>query len=390
MIAPTPFFADRGCHVRILEEAKTLKSLGNEITICTYHLGKDMPGFKIKRIINIPWYNKLEAGPSYHKLYLDGLLLLKSLSAVNREKPDIIHAHLHEGALLAKVCAWSRFNRIPLVFDIQGSLSREMLSHGFIRGKGLRHRLFHFLENRINKLPNAIIASSNNVAEILKTESDIEEGKVFVVADGVDTDMFRPDCDTATLREKLNIPQSSKVIVYLGLLTEYQGIDYLLKATPLVRKEIAGVHFLIMGYPNVERYRSVAQELGICESITFTGRIDYNEAPKYLALGNIAVSPKVTTSEGNGKIYNYMAAGLPCVAFDTKVNREILGDLGVYAQLGDYKSLAARLLELLMQGNVREELSRKVREKAVADYSWHKVGQRIMDVYAKVGPKERN
>jgi glycosyltransferase involved in cell wall biosynthesis len=387
MIAPTPFFADRGCHVRILEEAKALKALGNEITICTYHLGKDMPGFKIKRIVNIPWYNKLEAGPSYHKLYLDSLLLLKSLTSVTREKPDIIHAHLHEGVLLGKVCAWSRFNRIPLVFDTQGSLSREMLSHGFIRGGGFRHRLFHFLENRINKLPGAIIASSNNVAEFLKTESEIEEGRVFVVADGVDTDVFRPDYDTATLHDKLNIPQHSKVIVYLGLLTEYQGIDYLLKAIPLVREEIADVHFLIMGYPNVEKYRSAAQELGIGEGVTFTGRIDYNEAPKYLALGDIAVSPKVTTAEGNGKIYNYMAAGLPCVAFDTKVNREILGDLGVYAQLGDYKSLAECLIELLIQGNSREELSRGVREKAVADYSWRKVGQRIMDVYARVGSK---
>jgi len=71
MIAPTPFFADRGCHVRIYEEARILQSLGNKVIIYTYHNGRNISGIKIKRIMNIPWYKKLEAGPSYHMFYLD-------------------------------------------------------------------------------------------------------------------------------------------------------------------------------------------------------------------------------------------------------------------------------------------------------------------------------
>ena len=105
MIAPTPFFADRGCHVRIYEETRALQKLGCEVTICTYHNGKDIHGLDIRRIINIPWYKKLEAGPSFHMVYLDLLLFLKSLTTALKIKPDIIHGHLHEGAFIGFIVA---------------------------------------------------------------------------------------------------------------------------------------------------------------------------------------------------------------------------------------------------------------------------------------------
>src|SRR4030095_11361156 len=66
MVAPTPFFADRGCHVRILGEAQALIELGNEVKICTYPLGRDVPGIPTERTLPVPWYRKLSAGPSVH------------------------------------------------------------------------------------------------------------------------------------------------------------------------------------------------------------------------------------------------------------------------------------------------------------------------------------
>src|SRR3989344_1259046 len=103
MIAPTPFFSDRGCHIRIYEEIKVLKKLGHEVTLYTYHLGKDIQDFNIKRIKNIKSYKKTEAGPNYKKIYLDYLLLRKIKKEVKKKAYDIIHAHLHEGALIGKI-----------------------------------------------------------------------------------------------------------------------------------------------------------------------------------------------------------------------------------------------------------------------------------------------
>src|ERR1035437_2730107 len=147
MIAPTPYFSDRGCHVRIYEEARALTKLGHEVCIVTYHLGRDMPGVRVVRTPKIPWYNKLEAGPSWHKPYLDILLLCKSIIEIRSFRPHLIHAHLHEGALIGSVLK-SLFD-IPLLFDYQGSLSGESLNHGFYRETSFLMKLFKGLERFI-------------------------------------------------------------------------------------------------------------------------------------------------------------------------------------------------------------------------------------------------
>ena len=135
-IVPTPFFADRGCHMRILGEMKALEKYGYSNIICTYHNGRDLEGFDIRRIINIPWYKKLEAGPSIHKFYIDILLFFKAASVYFKEKPDIIYGHLHEGAFVGSLIKYlMTFGRIPLVFDVQGSLTSELDTFKWIRGK---------------------------------------------------------------------------------------------------------------------------------------------------------------------------------------------------------------------------------------------------------------
>ncbi len=74
MIAPTSFFADYGCHVRILEEAEVLQKLGHQVTIATYHNGNPVPGLDVRRTLPIPWRRNYLVGSSRHKLLFDVLL----------------------------------------------------------------------------------------------------------------------------------------------------------------------------------------------------------------------------------------------------------------------------------------------------------------------------
>ena len=382
MIAPTPFFADRGCHVRIYEEARALQKLGNRVVIYTYHNGRDIAGINTRRIMNIPWYRKLEAGPSYHKFYLDFLLLLKLVKSGIYEKANIIHAHLHEGALVGKI--YKKFRRIPLVFDFQGSLTGELVDHNFLKRKSFAFKFIRKVEKSINSSADAIVVSSANSANLLKEELDVKKDKIFVVQDGVDVNEFKMHKDTADLKRKLNLPLNKKIVVYLGLLNRYQGIDCLLEAISYLVKKNQNVHFLIMGYPDVEKYKEIARKKKTSHTVTFTGRIDYKQASQYLSLGNVAVSPKISKTESNGKLYNYMAVGLPIVVFDTPVNREILGELGIYAKLGDPVSLAERLERILSNDNLAKDLREKLRQKAVDAYSWQATGKKLMDVYQKL------
>lgn len=380
MIAPTPFFADRGCHVQIYEEARSLQKLGNRVTICTYHNGRDVQGLDIRRIINIPWYKKLEAGPSFHMIYLDLFLFFKSLMVALKMKPDIIHGHLHEGAFIGFFVA--KLVRKPLLFDCQGSLTGEMKAHKFLNSNRLFYKLMHLVEKITDNMADVVVTQSTEMVKELQNEFHLPQQRVFLTLDGVDTDEFRPDIDVGELRVKLALPLGKKIVVYLGLLNEYQGVDCLLESIPLVLKEMKDVHFLIMGYPDVEKYKKKAEELGILDSITFTGRIDYAQATKYILLGDVAASPKLSPTEANGKIYNYMACGLPTVAFDTPVNREILGELGVYApKLGDPGSLAEAMKKILTDDGLAQQLSLKVRERVVNNFSWDNVARRLTACY---------
>jgi glycosyltransferase involved in cell wall biosynthesis len=103
-----------------------------------------------------------------------------------------------------------------------------------------------------------------------------------------------------------------------------------------------------------------------------------------LALGDVAVAPKISATEGSGKVLNYMAMGLPTVAFDTPVHREYLGELGIYARRGQADALAKALGWILAQEAHGRKVGVQLRERAQALYSWDRAGQRIEQVYGVV------
>ncbi|MBI1871712.1 MAG: glycosyltransferase family 4 protein [Chlamydiae bacterium] len=386
MIAPTPFFADRGCHVRIYEEIKALQSLGAKITLCTYSLGRDIKGLDIRRSSKIPWYHKLEAGPSWHKFYLDLFLYWKAKKILKKEHHDLIHAHLHEGVLIANRLK-KKFG-IPVVGDFQGSLTDEIKSHGFTKNPFLL-KSFSFSEQRINQMPDFSILSSFQLQEKFQQESKIQS-KIFSGQTSVISDALPPSPASPSpfflckLKEKLGIPKNAQVITYLGLLNTYQGIDLLMEMMPKIIQKIEKVHFLIMGYPNEKKYEKICYEKNLQNHVTWTGRISYEEITHYLALGDIAISPKISQTEGNGKLMNYMAMGLPTVVFDTGVNREILGELGVYAAFPDSDDFCNKVVDLLKDSPRREKLRPLLKERANTQFLWNERGNQIIQIYRRV------
>jgi len=376
VLAPTPFFADRGCHVRILEEARAVIPCGVELRLVTYHIGRDVPDFPIDRIASIPWYGKLEAGPSWHKPYLDLLLLFKALKVARSFKPHLIHAHIHEGAFIGALL--KKVLRLPMLFDCQGSLTAEITDHRFVRPGSLLQRFFATLERWINLSSDYIITSASPTVDLLVRDG-VPKERIRPLIDGVDTDVFAPHPKEA-IRARLGLPGDRPIVSYLGVLNSYQGVDLLLEAAALLKGQGAKLHFLIMGFPE-ERYREKAEQLGLSGMITFTGRIPYAEAPLYLCAGDLAVSAKISLTEANGKLFNYISCGLPTVVFETPVNREILGDAALYAKYGDATELAGAIGRLAGDRELREKLGQMGRERAVREHSWQARGRELAAVY---------
>ena len=383
MIAPTSFFSDYGCSVRILEEARVLQKLGNEVTVCTYRNGRNLPGLTIRRTLSVPFREHYEVGSSLHKIAFDFLLFWGVLGSARRWRPDVIHAHMHEGALIGLLVR--RLLGIPLVFDFQGSLTSEMMDHKFLRQESVLFQPLRWLEKRIDHLSPVILTSSYNAKHLLVRDFGCRPDKIYPVTDCVDPERFFPPSESELAarparRAALGIPPERSVVVYLGLLADYQGTDDLLQAAAYVLEKRDDVHFLIMGFPAVEHYQQMAHQLGIAGHTTFTGKIPYHQARDFLALGDIAVAPKLSVTEGSGKILNYMAMGLPTVAFDTPVSREYLGDEGLYAVPRDPVSLAQILLQGLSDAEGHDR-GRTLRRIASENYAWEQAAETILRAY---------
>jgi glycosyltransferase involved in cell wall biosynthesis len=389
MIAPTSFFSDYGCSVRILEEARALQRLGNQVTVCTYRQGQDIPGLAIRRTPSIPFREHYEVGSSPHKIAFDLLLFWTALAAALRQRPDVIHGHMHEGGLIGLVIGGML--RIPMIFDFQGSLTSEMVDHKFLRRDGAFYHSLRWLEERIDRLSPIIVTSSHNSRELLLRDFHCRPERVWTVTDCVDDKRFYPvdQSEGDTLSERrasLGIPSDRRIVVYLGLLADYQGIDVLLYSLVHLLRQRDDVHFLIMGFPHLEHYQQMAYQLGVADHTTFTGKIPYHQARDFLALGEVAVAPKLSATEGSGKILNYMAMGLPTVSFDTPVSREYLGDEGIYAIPGDPASLAQALLNALADATDRRApgAGSRLRRIATQGYSWDCAAETILQAYHSV------
>ena len=382
VIAPTPFFGDRGCHVRIYEEIRGLNALGIESYVVTYPTGRDLPDVEIERAYGLPGVQARALGPSFARPLLDVGVFLAAQRVIRRVQPALIHGHLHEGIVIgAALRVW---HQLPLVADLQGSLTAELVDHGTFTAHGMAAALSRRIERRLVRWPDRIVTSSTNGISLLEAQG-VVSSHVAALPDGVDVQAFRPREPDPALVSRLGL-QGKRVVVFLGVLTPYQGVDSLLDVVPLVVRSVPDAHFLVLGYPNEEKYRARVQELGLTDVVSLPGRVNYEDAGRWLSLGHVAVSLKRSPTEANGKLLNYMACGLPVVASDTVVNRELLGDDGRYAAIDDTEGAANLICELLSARDRGRAVGEALRRRAEQLFSWPVLAGRLAKIYGELAP----
>lgn len=386
VVAPTPFFSDRGTHIRILEEALALEKLGHEITIATYHIGKDIhreidTKIDVRRILRLLfWYKKTEAGPDWQKVILDLMLIRKTFFLARAKRPDIIHGHLHEGVLIGWIVQKFLFwRKMKLVADFHGSLTKEMLSHGYLK-RGLKI-IFQLLEKFINKRGDFAIASSWEMAEeIKKTRHD---GRVKTVLDGINLESFVLKKTKENIKKEWEIPEDRFIVGYTGGLVDNKGINYFLNSIPLVLSENRNVFFMIGGFPaeHVERFIKEKNIAG--ENIRLVSPLDYFKLPEFLICCDVAIDPKdASVNQASGKTLNYMAAGLPVICFDKMNNRKYLGDGGYYCGEISPEAIARAIFYSFKNQDEMKGMGSENRESA-KNFSW-KISAEIIDsIYNK-------
>jgi glycosyltransferase involved in cell wall biosynthesis len=373
VIAPTPFFADRGTHIRILEEALALERRGHSITITTYHIGADLPhdiktNIDIRRIRRLLfWYKKLEAGPDWQKIILDILLIKKVFFLARTQRPDVIHAHLHEGVAIGWVVQKLLFWRdIKLVGDFHGSLTKEMVSHDYL-GSGLLKKVFQWVERWIDNMGDVAVTSSwENTQEIsiLRKDKPTE-----TLLDGVNAVWYQDLLSQLDARKQFNLPSDKVIVTYTGALIPNKGIQYFLESIPLILHKNSNVHFVIAGFP-LDLIQPFFEGKNVASAVTFISPLPYFDLPKLLRASDIGVDPKdVSVRQASGKTLQYMGAGLPVACFDTHNNREYLGTQHSMAKELSAQGLADVITDLITDTEKRKRLGEE-NFKRSAQFTW--------------------
>lgn len=178
--------------------------------------------------------------------------------------------------------------------------------------------------------------------------------RVLYVPNGIDRGRFASvtDQDAQSLRTGLGL-DGCKVVLYVGSLSlSNHPVDLLLGAFARVRRQENAARLLIVGGgEDYDAVQAQAVEMGLANSVLFTGRVIPERVPLYLKLADVSVEPVyedlIARSRSPLKVFESMAVGTPVVAGDVGDRREILGEAGMLVPPGDIGALAEGLLTVL-------------------------------------------
>ena len=214
--------------------------------------------------------------------------------------------------------------------------------------------------------------------EISKALSARAKSAMVKIAPGIDTEHFSPRSDAQELKKSLGLGEK-KVIVSVGRLVHRKGQDTLIEALPQIAAVIPNVHLLFIGEgPYLKHLQKRAAVLGIQESVTFLGRIQYSQLPQYICVGNLFAMPSRSRLaglevEGLGIVYlEASACGLPVIGGISGGAPDALIE-GVTGFAVDGKSanaVADAAIKILSNPQLAQSMGHAGRDWIIRDWRW--------------------
>jgi glycosyltransferase involved in cell wall biosynthesis len=286
--------------------------------------------------------------------------------------PDILHAHFvsHYGVY----AALSGFQ--PLVVTAWGSDILIEPKKSIIKKCLVKYVL---------KKADMITCDAEHMREAIKSLG-IPAEKVNIIFFGIDTKKFKPEEKSKELRAKLEI-NGSPAIISLRNLESLYDVESLIRATPLVLREIPEAKFIIAGKGSAEeRLRNLAVSLNVLDSVRFIGFVPNDELPKYLNAMDVSVSTSLSDAGIAASTAEAMACGLPVIVTDVADNRQWVkdGENGFVVPVKDPKLLAERIIYLLKNVDIRKQFGNANRKIIEENNDYYKEMAKMEDIYQEL------
>jgi glycosyltransferase involved in cell wall biosynthesis len=376
LLAPQPFFQQRGTPIATDLLLRALSDRGDEVDLLTFHLGEDRsyPGLRIIRIDPPFAPREVSAGFSLKKVYCDFFLLQRAIGLMREKRYDLIHA-IEESVFVAMLL--SSIYDTPYVYDMDSSMPTQLLSR--FRWLRAAERPLRSMESLALRRAAAVVPMCESLAKKARQQCD---GLVEVVSD---VSLLLESEDRGDDLRAI-IGTNGLIIMYVGNFERYQGLELLLDAFAAVLETHPDVELVIIGGdpPEIERYRQETRRTFVGNQVHFLGQRPLSALGNYLKQADILVSPRTEGDNTPLKLYSYLDSGVPVVATDIPAHTQVVTRREVAFTPVDADAMASAIRRLLDDPPERERVARNARALIKREHSLETFHRNVHRVFGEL------
>ena len=277
------------------------------------------------------------------------------------------------------------FDRTRFVFD-HHDLCPELFQSRFPDGPRLPYRVLRALERRTHRTADHVISTNDSYRDIAVKRSGKPVADVTVVRTGPDPERLQPGPEHPQLRRGRR-----HLAAYIGVMGPQDGVDIIVRAADVVihkfgRHDIA---FTLIGKGDCfDDLVALRDELGLAGHVEFTGRAPDDLVARILSTADVGLSPDPKNPLNDlstmNKTMEYMAFGLPVVAFDLRETRVSAADAAVYVRPNDIAEYAAAIVDLIDDEPRRSRLGKLGRARVEQELAWSHQERAYLGVYSRL------
>jgi PEP-CTERM/exosortase A-associated glycosyltransferase len=304
-------------------------------------------------------------------------------------QPDVLHAHSPVLDAMAALRVAKR-RKLPLVYEIRAFWEDAAVGNGEGREGSWRYRLIRALETRAVNKADAVAVICEGLKRDLLARG-VDPGKIIVSPNGVDLSLFgTPAPREDALASELGL-DDAEVIGFIGSFYDYEGLDDLIAAMPMLVSSRPRAHLLLVGGgPAEEKLRAQATASPVADHIRFVGRVPHDEVERYYGLIDVLAYPRkrmrLTDLVTPLKPLEAMAQRRLVAASDVGGHRELIrdGQTGTLFPPDNPRAMAQALAGLLADRGDWEARRNRGRVFVEAEHDWARNVARYAPVYQKL------
>jgi glycosyltransferase involved in cell wall biosynthesis len=376
VIAPQPFFQNRGTPIAVKLLVEELVKIGYDVHLLVFHEGEDveLSGVQIHRA-PAPWgVHNIPPSISWKKIVCDIFMFFKGLTLLRRYRYTLVHA-VEESVFMAMV--YKVIFSTPYIYDMDSSLAQQLIEKiPFLR---YTSSVLQFFEKSAIKRSCGVVAVCRELEEIvLSYASQKNTVRLEDISLVDDTPVAGDD-----LREKYDI--TGPIMLYVGNLEGYQGIDLLFDSFQLALKQGCSGNVVIIGgtEKTIAGYNVLAEQMGISSHVYFCGPRPLQELGHYLNQADILLSPRIQGNNTPMKLYSYLGSGKAVLATDLPTHTQVLTSEFSCLVPPSPEGMAKGILDLLSDKGLRMRIGRAGKEEVEKKYSLGVYQEKLRGFYSK-------